>query len=136
MPPPVDQIIAAMNWAAKSGLSELALAIGSSQVTIRRNGPTDAPASTAQTAPPAPAEGSGPGEVIATLAGLCHLAPEPGAGRFVTVGDHVEAGQTLCILEAMKMMTPVTATHPGRVEAIFVEDGAAIDAGTPLMRIT
>lgn len=136
MPLPVAQIIASMSWAEKSGLTEFTLSIGSSQVTIRRNGPVGSPSPSVQASSPAPTLAGDAGDVIATLSGLCHLAPEPGAGRFVSVGDRVEADQTLCILEAMKMMTPVTAPHGGKVEAIFVEDGAAVDAGASLMRIT
>ncbi len=135
MPSTVEQLTACMSWAAENGLTEVVLTIGSSQVTIRRDKATDSkpvPLPMVSSDPVREANGD---SIEAPLAGVCHLAPEPGGQRFIAAGYQVAAGQTLCIIEAMKMMTPVTASKPGLVEAVLVEDGATVDAGTSLMRI-
>lgn len=143
MPLSVDQLASCMSWAAKQGLAEVTLTIGSSRVTILRNGPDcgtagplAAPVTSDSPSASAPSAQQETGQITASLAGLCHLAPDPGSKPFVSIGDRVAAGQTLCLLEAMKMMTPITAPQAGTVEAILVEDGRAVDAGAPLMRIS
>ncbi|MFV0384967.1 acetyl-CoA carboxylase biotin carboxyl carrier protein [Paracoccus sp. (in: a-proteobacteria)] len=134
MPLPVEHIIASMNWAARNGLDKVTLTIGGSRVTIRRDGPAQGTASRGTTDPETPPDDNIRG-IVAPAAGLCHLAPEPGSARFVSLGDNVVPGQTLCLLEAMKTMTPVTASQAGTIDAIFVDDGASVDVGTVLMRI-
>ncbi|MEN1836166.1 acetyl-CoA carboxylase biotin carboxyl carrier protein subunit [Pseudomonas lijiangensis] len=74
-------------------------------------------------------------EVKASLYGVLHLTPAVGEAPFVQVGDSVEAGQTLAIIEAMKMFHPLKASRPGIVEAILVDGGTEVEAGQPLFRI-
>ncbi len=67
--------------------------------------------------------------------GVFHRTPAPDAPPFVTAGATVEAGQTLCLIEAMKVFTPITAPRAGTVEAILVESGEEVEAGQPLFRL-
>ena len=69
------------------------------------------------------------------MVGTAYLAPEPGAANFVSVGDTVNEGQTLMIVEAMKTMNQIPAPHAGTVKRILVEDGAPVEYGAPLMVI-
>jgi len=73
-----------------------------------------------------------PGAVTSPMVGTVYLAPEPGAPRFISVGDVVEAGQTLFIIEAMKTMNPIVAERPGKVTRILVNDGHPVEFGEPL----
>ena len=79
----------------------------------------------------APARPSGD-EVKSPMVGSVYLQPEPGAPAFVSIGDTVEAGQTLMIIEAMKTMNPIPAPKAGRIVAILVEDGQPVEFGEPL----
>lgn len=76
-----------------------------------------------------------PGLVKSPLVGTAYIAPEPGAAPFVSVGASVTAGQTLLIIEAMKVMNPIKATKSGKVSQIFVTDGQPIEFDEPLMII-
>lgn len=67
--------------------------------------------------------------------GVFHRTPAPDAPPFVTVGATVEAGQTLCLIEAMKVFTAITAPQAGTVEAILAESGEEVEAGQPLFRL-
>ncbi|MGC1470894.1 MAG: biotin/lipoyl-containing protein, partial [Sphingorhabdus sp.] len=69
------------------------------------------------------------------MVGTAYLTPEPGAPAFVSVGDKVSAGDTLLIVEAMKVMNPITAPNAGTVKAIFVESGQPVEFDQPLMVI-
>lgn len=71
--------------------------------------------------------------VNAETVGVFYRAPEPGAAPFVTEGDPVRAGQQVGIVEAMKLMIPVTATREGRVAEFLMENGEAVEHGAPLM---
>ncbi|AGW94094.1 MULTISPECIES: acetyl-CoA carboxylase biotin carboxyl carrier protein [Cupriavidus] len=73
--------------------------------------------------------------VSAPLAGLFYCAPAPGQPPFVAVGDLVEEGQQLAIIEAMKMLNAVEADLKGRVVRVAAADGAAVEAGAPLFAI-
>jgi acetyl-CoA carboxylase biotin carboxyl carrier protein len=74
-------------------------------------------------------------DVLAASYGVVHLAPDPASAPFVSVGQAVEAGQSLCIIEAMKVFNPVEAERPGVIAAILVADGAEVAAGQPLFRL-
>ncbi|MDB5817919.1 MAG: acetyl-CoA carboxylase, biotin carboxyl carrier protein [Rhizobacter sp.] len=71
-------------------------------------------------------------EVRAPLYGVLHLQPSPGEPPFVSVGQSVEAGQTLCVIEAMKVFNQVLAERSGVIEAVLVATGVEVDAGQPL----
>ena len=74
-----------------------------------------------------------PGCVPSPMVGTAYRAAEPGAKPFVEVGDAVNVGQTILIVEAMKHMNEVAAPHAGRVVEILVEDGQPVEYGEPLM---
>lgn len=100
--------------------------------------PAAAPAPVAAAAPaPARAEDPAdhPGAVTSPMVGTVYLAPEPGAGAFVRVGDQVDAGQTVLIVEAMKTMNQIPAPRGGVVRRILVEDRQPVEYGAPLMII-
>jgi acetyl-CoA carboxylase biotin carboxyl carrier protein len=69
------------------------------------------------------------------MVGTVYIAPEPGAAPFVKVGDTISLGQTLLIIEAMKVMNPIKAPKSGKVTQIFVRDGSPVEFGEPLMVI-
>lgn len=73
--------------------------------------------------------------VRSPLVGTAYLCPEPGAASFVKVGDHVKEGQTLLIIEAMKVMNPIKAQHSGVVRAINVNDASPVEFDEILMVI-
>ena len=67
------------------------------------------------------------------LVGTVYLAPEPGADDFCKVGDQVKAGDTLLIIEAMKVMNPITAASAGTVKAILVENAQPVEFDQPMI---
>jgi acetyl-CoA carboxylase biotin carboxyl carrier protein len=108
------------------------------------------PPATGSATPAAPAAVSGPDpagepasglpaeivDVVRTpVVGTFYHAPAPGAEPFVTTGSVVEAGQTLGIVEAMKLLNDIVAERPGRVVEICAGNGAPVEFGQPLMRI-
>ena len=76
-----------------------------------------------------------PGAVRSPMVGTAYTAPEPGAKPFVQIGDRVNAGQTLLIIEAMKTMNPIPATRAGVVRSILTADGTPVEYGQVLMII-
>jgi acetyl-CoA carboxylase biotin carboxyl carrier protein len=73
--------------------------------------------------------------VVAPLVGTFYRAPEPGVVPFVEVGDQVEPGQTIGIVEAMKLMNPLVSETAGRVGAIYVGNGEPVEFGQSLVRV-
>ncbi|HID41408.1 MAG TPA: acetyl-CoA carboxylase biotin carboxyl carrier protein, partial [Pyrodictium sp.] len=73
--------------------------------------------------------------VTAPMVGTFYRAPAPGARPFVEVGQRVEAGDTLCIIEAMKMLNQIEADKAGTIAAILVENGQPVEYGQPLFVI-
>lgn len=119
-------------------------------VRVSRAAPSVTYAAPAQMhyAPPAPAAAPGPaptaatqdpaslpGAVTSPMVGTVYMQAEPGSPAFVTVGAHVNEGDTLLIIEAMKTMNHIPAPKSGTVKRILVEDGAAVEYGAPLMII-
>lgn len=74
-----------------------------------------------------------PGAVTSPMVGTVYMQPEPGAPAFITVGATVAEGDTLLIVEAMKTMNHIPAPRAGTIKRIVVEDGAAVEFGTPLV---
>jgi acetyl-CoA carboxylase biotin carboxyl carrier protein len=129
----------------QAGLAELeyeteAVAIRLSRVSNTAPAVAMAPAyATSLSAASAPAEPAAPanpadhqGAVTSPMVGTVYTAPEPGAAEFVTEGDMVKAGQTLFIVEAMKVMNPITAPAAGKVTKIFVQNAQPIEFGEAL----
>ncbi len=89
----------------------------------------------ANTAAPSTITGDHPGAVTSPMVGTAYLAPEPSAPTFVKKGDTVNAGDTLLIIEAMKVMNPIKASKGGVVKQILVESGKPVEYGDVLMVI-
>ncbi|QNI02884.1 acetyl-CoA carboxylase biotin carboxyl carrier protein [Halomonas sp. SH5A2] len=142
----------------ESNISEIEIQEGEESVRISRhpNGATWHPQSmpqyaqhAPQQAPAAPAANNAPtaeedpapgisyrGEAInSPMVGTFYRSPAPGAKSFVEVGDTVKEGDTVCIVEAMKMMNQIEADRDGVVEAILVEDGEPVEFDQPMIVI-
>jgi acetyl-CoA carboxylase biotin carboxyl carrier protein len=91
-------------------------------------------AAAAAAAPEAPAARPRPNEhvVTAPMVGTFYSAPSPGSKAFVQIGDEVKVGQTLCIIEAMKMMNQIESDKAGRITSIMAQNGDPVEFGQPL----
>ena len=133
-----------------ANLSEIEVEDGERSVRVARTmsgtavaapvaAPAPAPAAPAPAAPaeaaPAPAAETHAGALKSPMVGTAYLAPEPGADSFVKVGDTVSKGDTLLIIEAMKVMNPITADKAGTVSALLVEDAEPVEFNQPLVVI-
>jgi len=124
---------------ADTGLTEIEYEVGQQRIRVSRGGvtsvavaaPAPAPASAAAT--PAVAEGPPAGAVTSPMVGTAYAAAEPGATPFVKVGDKVAKGQTLLIIEAMKVMNPIPAPHGGTIQEILFGDGRPVEYGEVLL---
>lgn len=136
---------------AESGISELEVTEGEGKVRIVKAPPqvmaqpmpmqAAAPAIAAAPAPAAapaaiPAEPAAPqlpqGHVVTSpMVGTFYRAPSPGAAPFVNVGDTVKEGQTVCIIEAMKLLNEIESDKAGVIKEILVENGQAVEYGQP-----
>ena len=128
-------------------LTEIEVEDGDRKIKVRREAApmfTAAPApghhalpaasASASQAPAAPPEAAG-NAVKSPMVGTAFLSPEPGAKPFVSVGDAVKPGDTLLIIEAMKVMNPITAPSGGVVSQIMVSDGQPVEFDQPLVVI-
>ena len=101
--------------------------------------PPVAPAISASVAAPVSGGGedvaSHPGTVKSPMVGVVYLAPEPGAGAFITLGATVTEGQTLMLIEAMKTFNPVRAPKAGKITQLLVTDGMPVEYDEPLVVI-
>ena len=73
--------------------------------------------------------------IKAPMVGTFYSKANPNASSFVTIGDKIEKGQTLCIVEAMKLMNEIESDYTGTIKTIFVEDGQMVQYGQPLFEI-
>jgi acetyl-CoA carboxylase biotin carboxyl carrier protein len=129
----------------ESNLTEIEVEDGDRKIRVQRNfGAAAFPAMAAapaaaqpMMAPPMHAEtpvGEPEGESVRSpMVGTAYLTPEPSAAPFVSVGDNVKAGDTLLIVEAMKVMNPITAPHGGVVKQVLVESGQPVEFDQPLV---
>jgi len=161
-PSDINSIVNALQ---ESDWDEAVVSVGDVKISVARNGarlnhdaaqPASAPAPAAVLAAPAlppaaapapaPAPASAgpaapavvdPSDVLVTApsVGVFWSAPEPGAAAFVELGSRVEADHTVCIVEIMKLMNNVAAGVAGTVTAVHVENGQAVEFGTPLFSI-
>ena len=127
----------------ETGLNEIEYENGVHRIRVNRGAaagfavtapaPAPAPAPAVQEAVPARAEGPPAGAVTSPMVGTAYAAAEPGGAPFVKVGDRVRSGQTLLIIEAMKVMNPIPAPRDGIVTEIMVGDGRPVEFGEVLM---
>ncbi len=141
---------------AESGISELEVTEGEGKVRIVKSAPQVvaapmqyapmpampvAPAVTGTAAPAiASAEAAAPalpaGHIVTSpMVGTFYRSPSPGAAAFINVGDTVKEGQTICIIEAMKLLNEIEADKAGVIKDILVENGQAVEYGQPLFVI-
>jgi len=139
----------------ESGIAEIEIKEGEEAVRISRmptgssaihGMPTYAMPMAAPVAAPAPAAASAPAAaeapaarpranehvVTAPMVGTFYASPSPGSKAFVEIGDEVKVGQTLCIIEAMKMMNQIESDKSGRVTSIMARNGDPVEFGQPL----
>ncbi len=93
------------------------------------------PSAAAAATPVAPADDSEGFEVNAPMVGTFYSSASPGAAAFVQVGDHVNEGDTLCIIEAMKMMNQIDAEVSGNIKSVRVQNGDPVEYGQTLFVI-
>jgi len=132
-----------------SGIAELEIKEGEEFVRISRSStavqhvyaasqhhaaPAAAPAAAVAEAPAAPAAPEGH-VVKSPMVGSFYRSPSPGAKAFVDIGQTVSAGDTLCIIEAMKLLNEIESDHSGVIKAILVESGQPVEFGQPLFII-
>ena len=124
----------------ETGVGEITIEEDGMRVSVRRTAePEYAPAATGPSAPVPPSETSGTQNGLVTvespMIGVFYRAPEPGAPPFVEVGDPVAAGQTLCLLEAMKLFNELKAESAGVVRAIHADNGDPVEFGQLLFEL-
>jgi acetyl-CoA carboxylase biotin carboxyl carrier protein len=129
----------------ETGLTEIEYETGTQRIRVTRGGsvmmsaPVAAAAPVAASAATTPvagtADGPPPGAVVSPMVGTAYAAAEPGGAPFVKVGDRVAKGQTLLIIEAMKVMNPIPAPHGGTITDIQFADGRPVEYGEVLMVI-
>ncbi|HUL95501.1 MAG TPA: acetyl-CoA carboxylase biotin carboxyl carrier protein [Usitatibacter sp.] len=137
----------------ESGIGEIEITEGEEKVRISRQGPGGTPMLMAPQMQPmayAPAAGPGAGGALAPpeaapepkghqlkspMVGTFYRAPSPGAPPFVEIGQAVTKGQTLCIIEAMKLLNEIESDAAGTIKAILVENGQPVEYGQPLFLI-
>jgi acetyl-CoA carboxylase biotin carboxyl carrier protein len=132
----------------RTGLTEIELAEGDSRIRVARQSQpvvASVPAGAPAPAPAGPVASEGanartaadehPGAVRAPMVGTVYLTPEPGAPPFITVGAEVREGQTMLIIEAMKVMNPIRAARSGRVAKLLVANGDPVEYGELLLII-
>ena len=126
----------------ETGLTEIEFESDHTRIRVNAGGAGPVVAAAPVMAPaaalaPAAASADAPaaGSVSSPMVGTAYLSPEPNAAAFVKVGDRVAKGQTILIIEAMKVMNPIPAPHAGTVTQILVQDGQPVEFGEPLMVI-
>ncbi|MDR5751672.1 MULTISPECIES: acetyl-CoA carboxylase biotin carboxyl carrier protein [unclassified Caballeronia] len=146
---------------SESGISELEVTEGEGKVRIVKNAapvymqapqqympqgqvqaapqfgtPGDAGAAAAGAPAATPAAAAPQGHIVTSpMVGSFYRAPSPGADPFVQVGDTVKEGQTICIIEAMKLLNEIEADKSGVIKEILVDNGQAVEYGQPLFLI-
>ena len=125
-----------------NGLTEIEVADGERRIKVGRGAAPVAAAAAPASAAPAPAPAAAKvddvisGDTIKSpIVGTAFLSAEPGAEPFIKVGDAVKAGETLLIIEAMKVMNPITAPGGGVVKKIMVADAQPVEFDQPLVII-
>ena len=130
----LQKIKTLLDFVGRSRVSELTVSEAGTTIVIRNAAQEAVPAGPA----PAAAQAAEPADarlVRSAMSGVLHRAQSPGAAPLIAEGDVVEAGQPLCIIEAMKVFTTVSAPHGGTVRRIFFEDGQDVGFGDPLVEI-
>lgn len=158
----LDQIRELLSVVSSTDVTELTIEFGDQRITVKKSPPTVATADAAPIVmktvdlapapqlpklshPPAaeahqeelPTNGHTNGlvEITSPMVGTFYRAPSPDAPPFVQVGDHVAVGQTVCIIEAMKLMNDMPAEVSGKVVKLLVDNGTTVEYGQPLFLV-
>ncbi|MBR5109655.1 MAG: acetyl-CoA carboxylase biotin carboxyl carrier protein [Clostridia bacterium] len=127
-----------------SSLTELTLKDSEMEICLSKAAPAPAAAvpAAAAPAPSAPAEPASPAEeeddtllITAPIVGTFYSSPAPDARAYVYVGDHVKKGQTVCIIEAMKLMNEIDVDYDCEIDSILVSNEQKVEYGQPLFRV-
>jgi acetyl-CoA carboxylase biotin carboxyl carrier protein len=143
---PLEAVREVVELLVESGVGEITVRRGELEVSVKAKGeaapaqPVVSRAEAAPAAPEAPASDSEPEweglhVVRSPIVGTFYRAPAPGEEPYVEVGDRVSAGQTLCIVEAMKLMNEIPAEVAGVVKEVLVEDTSGVQYDQPLFVI-
>ncbi len=135
----LETLFQLMDRFSRSDLSALEWRQGEDAVVLKRE-MTAAPAAVSAVQASAPSSNAAPAEddaelVTAPMVGTYYAAASPDEAPFVKVGQKVNKGDVLCIIEAMKMMSEITAQYDGVVAEILAENGQAVGFGAPLLRL-
>jgi acetyl-CoA carboxylase biotin carboxyl carrier protein len=150
----LDAVRQLANVLAESGLTEIEYATADCRIRVAKTAAA-APASVAASAAPsaavlvsttvdgkdgqargeAEAFADHPGLLTSPMVGVVYTSPEPAAPPFVRIGDHVAAGDTVLLIEAMKVFNPIKAHRAGSIERLFVSSGMPVEYGEPLLLI-
>ena len=128
----LDRFSASSVTSLELEMGEVRLKLGKEAVPVAA---AAAPVQTVQESRPQVEDDSDDTTVNAPLVGTFYAAPAPGEAAFVTVGDHVKKGQTVCLMEAMKMMSEVPAPMDCEILEVLVKDGELVGYDTPLFRV-
>lgn len=137
----IDEIRKLIDLMAETGVAELEVKDAEGHVRLVLGGPASVPTQIVQAAPAVSPQAAAPSEPDADEAGLritspmvgtFYQAPGPDAKPFVSVGDVVEAGDVVCIIEAMKMMNEIESEQRGRLRRVLVENGQPVEYGQAL----
>lgn len=139
MPVSIARLRELIDLAAAEGVAELDIVENGVHIRIGRSAeaPARKPAgfAAAPAHEPAPAAAADPQLFKSPMFGVFHLTPAPGAAPYVAVGDSIERGRQLCLIEAMKMFSAVHSDRDGRIAAILAASGEEVASGQPLFRI-
>jgi acetyl-CoA carboxylase biotin carboxyl carrier protein len=136
---PLEEVERLVDLVRESGVGEIRVRRGEVEITVKAGAPVSQDASEAGSAPgsvagpeePSP-ELDGLHAVRSPLVGTFYRAPAPGEDAYVEVGDRVRAGQTLCIVEAMKLMNEIPADIAGEVVEVLAENAEGVEYDQPL----
>jgi acetyl-CoA carboxylase biotin carboxyl carrier protein len=131
----LSKIKTLIDFVGQSNITELTVTEKHTTVRIFRNGRPAAAAAAAEKPAENAAAAKTSTSVSSPIFGLLHVAPAPGEKAFVALGDMVEAGQTLFIIEAMKVFNSITAPRSGRIVSLEAADGAEVEVGDLLAEI-
>ena len=145
----LEQVERLLAFMAQHGLEEFEYARGELHIRLKKTVTNSNPGPAYPVGPAAPEAASPPAResspdraqaedvhmIKSPIVGTFYSAPSPGAEPFAKVGDHVEVGQELCIIEAMKLMNEIESDASGEVVRIFVESGQPVEYGEPLFAI-
>ncbi|MES2289729.1 MAG: acetyl-CoA carboxylase biotin carboxyl carrier protein [Pseudomonadota bacterium] len=124
----------------QDGERKIRVARKAAQVVAGAPAAAPAPVAAPAAAPAAAAPATAPANDLSNamkspMVGTAYLAPEPGAKPFINVGDTVREGQTLLIIEAMKVMNPIAAPRAGKIASVLIESGQPVEYDQPLVVI-